>query len=122
MNKTALLTKTTLQQVNNLRENIHTFDQCLNWTNRRFYVFMEETEHEFWMTLSALNNHHLANYVSDRVCYAPVSAVTQLVWIAFGMLLCLTETEYYFNFSERSFVLMLSTQKLDFLNKQNKRS
>ena len=46
-NKTALLAKTQLQQVNNIRENIHKFDKKLNQTNWQFYVFMEETETTF---------------------------------------------------------------------------
>ena len=40
-NKTALLAKTQLQQVNNIRENIHKFDKKLNQTNCQFYMFME---------------------------------------------------------------------------------
>ena len=59
-NKTALLAKTQLQQVNNMRENIHKFDKKLNQTNWQFYVFMEETETTFQQTYSAINNHHLA--------------------------------------------------------------
>ena len=59
-NKTALLAKTQLQQVNNIRENIHKFNKKLNQTNWQFYVFMEETETTFWWTYSAINNHHLA--------------------------------------------------------------
>ena len=46
-NKTVLLAKTQLQQVNNIRENIHKFDKKLNQTNWQFYVFMEETETTF---------------------------------------------------------------------------
>ena len=46
-NKTALLAKTQLQQVNNMRENIHKFDKKLNQTNWQFYVFVEETETTF---------------------------------------------------------------------------
>ena len=46
-NKTALLAKTQLQQVNNIRENIHKFDKKCNQTNWQFYVFMEETERTF---------------------------------------------------------------------------
>ena len=46
-NKTALLAKTQLQQVNNIRENIHKFNKKLNQTNWQFYVFMEETETTF---------------------------------------------------------------------------
>ena len=46
-NRTALLAKTQLQQVNSIRERIHRFDQKLNKTNWQFYVFMEETERTF---------------------------------------------------------------------------
>ena len=46
-NKTALLAKTQLQQVNNKRENIDKFNKKLNQNNWQFYVFMEETETTF---------------------------------------------------------------------------
>ena len=46
-NRTALLAKTQLQQVNNIRENIHRFDKNLNETNWQFYVFMEEMERTY---------------------------------------------------------------------------
>ena len=46
-NRTALLAKAQLQQVYNIRENIHRFDKKLNQTNWKFYVFMEETERSF---------------------------------------------------------------------------
>ena len=46
-NRTALLAKTQLQQVSNIRENIHRFDKKLNQTNWQFYVFMEETERTY---------------------------------------------------------------------------
>ena len=59
-NRTALLAKTQLQQVNAIRENIHRFDKRLNKTNWQFYLFMEETEATFRQTYSAINNHHLA--------------------------------------------------------------
>ena len=42
-NRTALLAKTQLQQVNSIRVNIHRFDKKLK-TKWQFYVFMEETE------------------------------------------------------------------------------
>ena len=59
-NRTALLAKTQLQQVNSIRENIHRFDKKVNKANWQFYVFMEETERTFTRTYSAINNHHLA--------------------------------------------------------------
>ena len=43
-NRTALLTKTQLQQVNSIRESINKFDQTLNKTSWQFYIFMEETK------------------------------------------------------------------------------
>ena len=43
-NRIALLAKAQLQQVYNIRENIHRFDKNLNQTNLQFYVFMEEAE------------------------------------------------------------------------------
>ena len=46
-NRTALLAKTQLQHVNNIRKNIHKFDKKLNQTNWQFYVFMEETERTY---------------------------------------------------------------------------
>ena len=46
-NRTALLAKTQLQQVSNMRENIHRFDKKLNQSNWPFYVFMEETERTY---------------------------------------------------------------------------
>ena len=64
-NRRALLAKTQLQQVNNIRENIQ-FDKKLIQTNWQFYVFMEETERTFWQTYSAINNHHLAIKILAR--------------------------------------------------------
>ena len=65
-NRTALLSKTQLQQVNSIRERIHRFDQKLNKTNWQFYVFMEETERTFTRTYLAINNHHLAIKILTR--------------------------------------------------------
>ena len=59
-NRTALLAKAQLQQINSIRESMHKFNQKLNKTNWQFYVFMKETERTFTRTYSAINNHHLA--------------------------------------------------------------
>ena len=60
-NKTALLAKTQLQQVNNIRENIHKFDRKINQTNCQFYMYLWSKLRElFDRTYSAIKNHHLA--------------------------------------------------------------